>query len=774
MASNTIVRVPNSTILDIPGPSEIGIPSAYVRPQAPANEGLPWRQFMRILRKHWRLSLGFFIAVEAGLALFLFSLDNVYESHARIEVEAPAGENVSINSGAAPPAIQQQEYLDTQTQILKGDWLALGVINELHLDQNPAFLKQSWIQKLPNKILSLVIPSRGDGQTQTEKLLEIYKGQFSVEQVRNSRLVDVSYESYDPQLASQIVSTALRQYLEMTHRSKYEATLRAAESMAPELNELKSAAEKASRALLEFQRSHEGVEFGTTTAPGPNGTQTTISGNPLSVRVAELNQQLTAAMADRLQQESYLHLLENGNNDALPQMKDDPVIQGIATRIADSRAQLAQALAVYGENNPQVKKLQMQVEELNSQMQVERGRIAAHVRSAYNSAVRREELIQKTLRELKGPLDASNANIAQYDALKREADATSNLYTELSSRIKELGVSGSLNANNIRVVDQARVPELPSGPHRIRMLLAGLLFGIVGGVGLAFVSEGMDDTISSLDDLRTWSSIPALALVPEFSRTPRTRSLPAPNGSAAALQSVITIKNKGIPVFIERPRSPEAESIRNLGTAIRLSGLSDRRVQTVLITSAFPGEGKTTLAVNLAVALARYGKTCLVDADFRHPAITSSFGLSLKPGLQDLLVRARGLREVCTPLPESPSLTVIGTGMRHPDALEILTSQRMRDLVEELRAAYEYVVLDSPPIIPFADARWLSTLSDGAVIVARTSATTRRALMWSIELLEEVHAPVLGVVLNGVNLQSEYYAYGVESSPAKSAKTSNP
>jgi len=409
----------------------------------------------------------------------------------------------------------------------------------------------------------------------------------------------------------------------------------------------------------------------------------------------------------------------------------------------------------------------MQVDELNSQTKVERERIADNIRSAYNSAVRREDLIQKTLRDLKAPLDASNANVAQYDALKREADANSNLYTELSSRIKELAVSGSLAANNIRVVDDARIPESPSGPHRMRILMMGMVFGMIGGIALAFVSESMDDTISSLDDLRTWSSIPALALIPEFSRASRTRALPAPNGSGGALQSVMTLKNKGIPVFVERPRSPEAESIRNLGTAIRLSGLSDRRVQTVLITSAFPGEGKTTLAVNLAVALARYGKTCLVDADFRHPAITSSFALSLKPGLQDLLVKTRPLHEVCTPLPESPDLTVVGTGMRHPDALEMLTSHRMRDLVDELRSVYEYVVLDSPPIIPFADARWLSTLSDGAVLVARTSATTRRAMMWSIELLEEVHAPVLGVVLNGVNLQSEYYSYGVEGSSGK-------
>jgi len=195
MASNTIVRVPNGNILDIPGSSDIGIPSGYARPALPMNDGLPWRQFMRILRKHWKLSLAFLIAVEIGLAMIVFSLDNVYESHATLEVEAPAGENVSLNNGAPPPIVEQQEYLDTQTQILKGDSLALGVINELHLGENQAFQKQSWIQTLPNRIISLVLPARSStGKSQTEKLLEIYKGQFNVQQVRASRLVDFTYE----------------------------------------------------------------------------------------------------------------------------------------------------------------------------------------------------------------------------------------------------------------------------------------------------------------------------------------------------------------------------------------------------------------------------------------------------------------------------------------------------------------------------------------------------------------------------------------------------
>src|SRR3954470_15716146 len=180
MASNTIVRIPNRDILDVPASSEMGVPgvpSGY-RVQAPANDGLPWRQFINVLRKHWKLSLGFLLAAEIGLALVVFSLDNVYQSHATLEVEAPAAENMSLNGGSSP-TVEQQQYLDTQTQILRGDSLAIAVIDELHLGDNAAFLKQSWIQKLPGQIMGVISSRRSGSSSQTEKLLEIYKGQFN-------------------------------------------------------------------------------------------------------------------------------------------------------------------------------------------------------------------------------------------------------------------------------------------------------------------------------------------------------------------------------------------------------------------------------------------------------------------------------------------------------------------------------------------------------------------------------------------------------------------
>jgi capsular exopolysaccharide synthesis family protein len=240
----------------------------------------------------------------------------------------------------------------------------------------------------------------------------------------------------------------------------------------------------------------------------------------------------------------------------------------------------------------------------------------------------------------------------------------------------------------------------------------------------------------------------------------------------AMKQSMGAIRLNGLKFLTENPNSPEAEAIRNLETSIRIpcSSLS-HGVQTILVTSALPGEGKTTVATNLALALSRHGKTCLIDGDFRHPSITSSFGLTARVGLQDLLTSpTNSLDESIKPVPEVPNLTVLGVGARIPNSLECLTSPRMTDLVSELRTRFEYIVLDSPPVIPFSEGRWLSTLSDASILVVRCDCTARSAVTFSLDILEDLKANVLGVVLNGVDLKQEYYSYGMKNYDSYASK----
>jgi polysaccharide biosynthesis transport protein len=744
-------------------------PSSYFRREIEANDGALWRHAVRIVRKHWKASLGFVVVLELVLILLVSSMSNTYEAKSVLDIELPSSDAIGLNSQSAANPANTPGYLDTQTEILNSDGLAMAVINQLHLDQNSTFMKQGLLQKSVNWVAGLASSGKSAGaQRDIDKLLAVFHRNMTVAQVKGSQLVEVRYESGDPQLAAEIVNTTINQYLDKTYRSKYEATVRAAQSLAPKLTDLQQSVKQSTDALLNFQKNHEGAQLGSASPVANDGTgapATASDGNPVATRMSELNQQLTQAMGERLQQESYIKQIKAGDVGSLPQMRDNVLIQGLTARLVDSRAQLAQALGVYGSNNPQVRKLELESEEISKQLDAERGRIASQIQSAYASAQNREQLIRNTMRDMKGELDRSNADVVQFDALKREADADANLYTTLSSRTKELSMSGALSSSNIRVMDEAHAPLQPNGPHRFRILSVGALFGLFGGVILAFAAEQMNDTISSVEDFRRWSGLPTLALVPQI-------AIPGGNGAIAgrkgrrmiAAKSMGAIRTNGMKFLTENPNSPEAEAIRNLETSIRIPASGDARAtKTILVTSALPGEGKTTIATNLALALSRHGRTCLVDGDFRHPSISSSFNLTLRTGLQDLLTNhASSAGDILKPLADVPNLTVLGVGCRAPNSQDALTSPRMTDLLGELRTKFDYVVIDSPPVIPFSEGRWLSTISDASILVARCDSTTRGAVMFSLEILEDMRATILGVVLNGVDLKAEFYSYGMK------------
>ena len=760
MSSQKIVpRSPRENAIEVE-PRFVG----YAAPSGSSNNGVEWHRMYKVLRRHWRLTLAFAFGLELLLLLIVAMIHNSYEAHATLEITPTASEPVSLQQNTPAPSPVQQDYLDTQTEILRSDYLALKVINHLHLDQNKTFYEPNLLGRAVATMKSWWSPAPKERtrQEMIDHLLTAFRNGLSVNEVKNSLLVNVSFSTEDPQLSSAVVNDLVEQYLEDATKSKFEAAERAAKSMDPELKELKKSADQMNQEVANFQKTHEGTELATPLPMEDNGTADSLGGalssNPIAGRVAQLNQQLTQSIADRLQQESYIKLLSQGRNDDLPQMKDSPLIQQLTQRLVDSRAQLAQALAVYGGNNPQVRKLQQQTAELDKQLNLERQRIVDQIKSSYNSARLREDLIRKSMNGLKGQLDASNANAVQFDMLRREAQAQANLYVQTASRVRQLAVSGALSASNIRVLSAAVPPVRPSSPKRLEILSVGLLLGLVGGMAVAFVAEGMDDTISTLDDVHQLSGLPALGLLPRSAARARR---PAPR--LAYSRPGLSAPKYRVPVLhflTERPDSPEAEAVRSLETAIRISAQTkEHPVKTILVTSAFPKEGKTTVASNLAAALSRNFKTCLIDADIRHPVITSAYGLSERRGLQDALIRPNIIDELPRDPMAPPNLTVLGAGVSNPSAMDRLTSDAMVQLVEQLKGKFEYVVIDSPPVIPFAESKWLSAIADGIVVVARCSTTTRRALTWTMNILDDVQSKILGVVLNGVDPGSEE-AYG--------------
>ena len=723
-------------------PSEMLTPAATVLPpsrptlQPRREQAAEWAAALSILRKHWRISALFSGVVLATVAIAVFTMKAVYEPVARLEVDPP-GETFSLESASSN--YDDAEYLETQSQNLKGDKLAIGVIRKLHLDQNPEIVPDAETRARKD--------ASGDAQdvvrlTPAENAaLGAFRSHLSVTRDTSSRVITVSFASHDPVLAAQITNAVVHTYIDQTFEEQHDAIMRSTEWLSRQLDDIRTRMEESNRVLADFQKS-----IGVADVDENKSTFTE--------QLAQLNQQLTQAQADRIQLEALLRSVKSGNPDSLPEFRNNPVVQQLSEKLAEQRAQLAQDSVIYGKNHPVVKKLQSQVEELQAQLDAQKTAVLAAVRTNYTAAKSREELMNS---ELKGTTDQIN-KMAKYNALKHEAQANSDLYNSLFARVKEAGIAAASKSSNIRVVDEARVLMFPTRPNRMLDLGIGLLVALIGGVAVAFVREQIDTRLFTPEDMRAWIGTSNISILPLFFAD-GNHQLTAAGGNGRGLEKLAP----GIRFLLDHPYSPEAEALRSLYTSIMLSQ-PGAPPQVVLVVSSFPGEGKTTVALNLAIAMSQHGNTCLVDADLRRGRIATAFGISAKVGLTEILEASATIEDTLVSVPRLDNLSIVPAHAGSANAGQLVCSEAMRQTIAALRQRFQYVVIDSAPLLPFADGRALSAAVDGLIFVGRSGVTTRQVVQRSLELLEEVHAaPVLEFVLNAADLASaeyRYYQYG--------------
>ena len=356
--------------------------------------------------------------------------------------------------------------------------------------------------------------------------------------------------------------------------------------------------------------------------------------------------------------------------------------------------------------------------------------------------------------------------LAQYNALKREADANTQLYAVLYQKIKEVAIAAETKSSSIRIIDRARVLNHPTEPKRLLFMGGGLLGGLIGGFLLAFLLESLDTRIRTPEDIKSCLGAGSVSVMPvigagsRFALTASTRLLSRDAGEDP------------LPFLLDRPNSPESEALRGIYTAVRLSWRNNGSARVLMIASALPGEGKTMLSVNLALALAQHGSTCIVDADLRKRGVAPTLGLATKGGLGDVLAGNMELEQALVPNVYVSGLSVLHAGTVSGEPGTLIASDAMSDLVRRLKQKFEYVVIDSPPILPVADARVIATLVDGILMIGRSGVTTRSHMKLAVDMLREVRsAPVLEFVLNAaeypaVDYGYGYYGYGNESSAA--------
>ena len=680
------------------------------------------------------------------VVIVTFSMRALYEPSARIEVDPP-GETFSLEGGNGGG--NDDAYVETQAQNLKSDKLAVAVIRQLHLDQSPDLVPNAE-ERAENR--SVASPASGVLQlTPAENAaLGVLRSRLTIRRDTASRLITVSFADYDPQLAAQITNSFATTFIEQGYEDQNDSITKSTQWLSKQLDDIRARMEDSNRVLADFQK-----KIGVADLDDNKST--------FSEQMEELNRQLTQAEADRIQIEAMLKNVRVGSADWLPEVRDSPVVQQLSEKLAEARSQLSQATVVYGRNHPNTKKLQNQVDELDKQLSAEKLAIVSSIRSSYDAAHAREQLMNS---EIKGTTSQLN-QIARYNALKKEAQANSELYNTLYARVKEAGIAAASKSSNLRVVDEARVLDSPSRPNRLFNIAVGMMAALLGGVALAFLREQMDARIFTPEDMQHSVGAANISIVPAFYLSgPK----PLPQGVQWPTPGV-PANGKGenfgpwVRLLLEQPHSPGAEALRSLYTSVVLSR-AENPPQAAMVVSSLPGEGKTTVAVNLAIAMAQHGSTCLVDADLRQGRVASELGITSALGLSDVLAGSGLIERASVLVPAVPNLTVIPAHPGNPNAGQLICSETMSKILRELRSKFRFVVIDSAPLLPFADGRALSTLVDGLVFVGRSGITTHHVVRRSLELLDEVHgAPILEFVLNAADINSpqyRYYQYGYE------------
>ena len=519
--------------------------------------------------------------------------------------------------------------------------------------------------------------------------------------------------------------------------------------MAGQLNEMKIKVENAEDTRIQYERANQ---IWTIDEKQDVTTQ----------KLADINRELTEAEADRINKEAVYQLAQSGNFDAIPSVRGSPAIQDMVKQENALNALYADALNQYGPKFPKVMRLQEQITQIDQLIGREKTNIANQIEAEYRGSRQRERLIEEALNKQKAETTAMADKMVQYNIIKRESEANKQLYDGLLQKLKEAGITAGLKSSNIRVVDPALVPTVPSKPQKTRNIGLAVLVGLVGGIGLALLREYMDNTVKNPDDIETLGRLPSLAVVPAFVSAnghglQKMLRGPGTNGKE---------QHAGLVSHLQ-PQSQMSEAFRALRTSLLLSQ-AERPPQVILMTSPLPHEGKTTAAVNLAVTLAQLGdRTLLVDADLRKPGVSVALGMTdgRKSGLSSYLAGVSSLDLATVLYPGVSNLAVIPTGPIPPNPADLLSSRRLTELIAELRTRYKFVVIDSPPIMAATDAVILSVLVDGVLMVVRSGETPKEAFTRTRDLLVGVKCHMLGVVLNAVDASSPDYYYSYRYYP---------
>jgi len=540
-------------------------------------------------------------------------------------------------------------------------------------------------------------------------------------------------------LAARIVNALADEYLEFNLETRVKAATLATEFLETELEQLQVKVEKSETALVEYARKHGIVEA------GENSNRENI----VLQKLADLNAEMTKVQAELIAHTVRYENSRGADVENFPESLETPAIKQLQARLSELKEKHASLSGRYGPEHIEFAQLERQLLELEAQLAKEKQAALEKVRQDYHLALDHYRSIARALEEQKQLAAKLSEDSIQYNILKREVDSNKQLYDGLLQRLKQAGVSAGLRSSNLHILERASIPGSPSAPRHSRNLLLGALLGLMLGVGLAFGLDYFDDSIKTPDELEQSARLPALGMIPTMRQAGAAHHAALPPSS----------QDETKPAALPFPQDVGFwEAYRTLRTSLLLSH-SDKPPRILLVTSAAPGEGKTTTAINLAISLAQTGaRTLLVDLEMRKPEVAGRLRLNDTQGMSLFLSGNSSLSSQIVQTPYD-NLFVIPAGPPPPNPAELIGSKRWRKALVLLRDYFQHVVIDSPPVLSVADPLIISRQVDGVVLVVRAGKTPREAVRKARRALDTVGATVLGAIINGVDLKNAEYSY---------------
>jgi polysaccharide biosynthesis transport protein len=693
-----------------------------------------------ILKRRWTI-LTFTLIVVTAVVTATYLTTPIYRASLTLQIDTEDLKVVQIEEvSPAAGGGRSWDYYQTQYALLKSRSLALRVVNELGWTNPPApapepapsVLAQArqWLSDWLPKT-SEASPDPPPEAARIEGIISGFLGGLTVEPVRDSRLVRLHYDSPDPKLAAAALNTLAKNYIELNLERRFEASSYARNFLQERLQQVKARLEDSERELIQFAREQEIV-------------QVDNQQNIVNQTLTTTNQALSEAEKRRIAAEAIYRQMLATRGQGLSQVLESKIIQTLKETKARLEAQYQENLTIYKPAYPAMVQLRNQIGQVNSMINQEIGNLREAITANYEAARTEEALLRSSLEQTKGDVMELQDRSIQLNILRREVDTNRQLYDGLLQRFKEVGVAAGVGTNNISIVDEAKTPAGPYKPNLPRNALLALMLGLLGGVGLAFLFEHLDDTFHQPEDLEKLLGVPVLGIIP------RIRDKDRPRGDERPIALI----------GLDDLRSAFAEAYRSVRTALQFS-TANGVPRLLTVTSAMSGEGKSTTILSLAIQFAQTGKrTLLIEGDLRKPAIHRFLQLDNQVGLTNYLV-GEDLRPVDIARPTHvPNLFAITSGPLPPNPAELLASARMVALLALAAEKFDQVIVDSPPLLGLADALIIGNLCEGTLLTVEMGSTPRGYVQGAFKRLRGARVPVLGTVLTKLEARGGAYGYG--------------